>query len=477
MLTEVFVSVLIMSGVGSALFFLLLILKPLTERVFGVRWQFYIWLSVLIVLIFPLRIKTEFRLPQVVSETINTVSAKSAGEISVFEDYSGVYMSQAVHTEGFNNFWIIAVAWIVVAAILLIKTVVSNIALKTALKKNSVCCGYLDRAEIRRSDNVATPILFGGLKTVLYIPQEVYGTDKMQYITAHEVVHIRRNDISIKWFAALIKCIHWFNPLVYYLIKQINYSCEISCDAFAARNMPEEQKNEYMQTILEISQNEINFKRSLSAGLSSDGRCLKRRLLAIRKSDKIRPAVHAVGIAMSMMITFCSVYTCGIIRGSAQDRQPVKYVLVAPKADLTGKEEQTDLSIVPEIEEKAAQNNKPTTKILDTELTKEPKTEVVKRPVVVGEFNSDGGDTRIIHGIKPDEDGCVRLDIRSNTQEVVDVFVNDGKSGKEVHSFSIPIPHNASYVIDGLDEEKIYDIVLKGTMRNNWKIESEYTIY
>jgi len=69
------------------------------------------------------------------------------------------------------------------------------------------------------------------------------------------------------------------------------------------------------------------------------------------------------------------------------------------------------------------------------------------------------------------------LDIHSNAQEVIDVFVNDGESGREVHSFSIPVSHSASYVIDGLDRNRVYDIVLRGTMRNNWKIESEYIIY
>lgn len=480
MLAEIFISVLIMSAVGSVLMLLLLAVKPLTERLFGVGWQFYVWLSVLIVLICPLKIETELRLPQAVSQSINNITVKRSGEISVFKDYSGVYMSQVMPEDNRSWFSAIAVIWLVIAAALLIKTVVSNIALKTALYKNSLYCCDFGKAEIRISDKVAAPILFGGLKAVLYIPQGIYDTDRMQYITAHEGVHIRRKDIGIKWLAALVKCIHWFNPLVYYIIRQINETCEISCDVQAVKTMNGEQKREYMQTILDISQREINFKGSLSAGLSSGGRCLKKRLSAISKGDKTRMATRITGGAVAMIIAFCSVYTCGVIRGSAeQGSQPAELILVAPENDLLDEpvKEETASSVGSAAEAETVQNNTVMVEAPDTTATEDLKTEVVKRPAITGEFNSEGGDTRIINGIKPDESGCIGLDIRSNAQEVIDVFVNDGESGREVHSFAIPVSQNASYVIDGLDNEKTYDIVLRGTMRNNWKIESEYIIY
>lgn len=476
MLAEMFITVLIMSAVGSLLILVLLALKPLTERIFGVRWQFYIWLSVLIVMICPIKIKTEIKLPQAVSQAISNVSSKPADGISVFQDYSGVYMSSPVQTEGLNIFETIAWVWLFVAGALLVKTIVSNVVLKYALYKNSAYGCEWGKAEIRISDKVAAPILFGGLKAVLYIPQSLYNTDKMQYITAHEGVHLSRNDIGIKWFTALVKCIHWFNPLVYCLAGQINQACEISCDAKAAEHMCDGQKQKYMQTILEISQNEINFKYSLAAGLSSGGRCLKKRFLAISKGDKTKPIARVAGVMVATIMTFCWVYACGVISGSANgEGQAVNRILIAEKKILPEKEEEKDdFSDTFEIEQKTEASNVP---VSDTQPTEEPKAKADETPAVVGEFNSEGGDTRIIPDIKPDEDGCIRVGISSNAQEVVDVFVNDGESGREVHSFSIPVSHSASYVIDGLDKDKDYDIVLRGTMRNNWKIESEYVIY
>ena len=56
MMSQIFTTVLILSAVGSVLIAVLLALKPITRRVFGSHWQYYIWLAVLIVIVLPIRI-------------------------------------------------------------------------------------------------------------------------------------------------------------------------------------------------------------------------------------------------------------------------------------------------------------------------------------------------------------------------------------------------------------------------------------
>lgn len=48
-------SVLITSLAGTALAALIILLKPFTKRIFGSAWHYYIWLTVLIVMILPVR--------------------------------------------------------------------------------------------------------------------------------------------------------------------------------------------------------------------------------------------------------------------------------------------------------------------------------------------------------------------------------------------------------------------------------------
>lgn len=50
------------------------------------------------------------------------------------------------------------------------------------------------------------------------------------YILEHELTHIRRWDSLFKAGMYLAVCIHWFNPLIHLLKRQMERECELSCD-------------------------------------------------------------------------------------------------------------------------------------------------------------------------------------------------------------------------------------------------------
>ena len=60
MLTSIFQSVMLLSGIGGVVGVLWLLLKPLTRKKFSPKWQYYIWLTVLVVMVLPV----SFSLPQ-----------------------------------------------------------------------------------------------------------------------------------------------------------------------------------------------------------------------------------------------------------------------------------------------------------------------------------------------------------------------------------------------------------------------------
>ncbi len=62
MLTQIFLAVFLVSLAGGGLTLLLALMKPITKRCFSSKWHYYIWLTVLIVLMLPVR----FHLPAIV---------------------------------------------------------------------------------------------------------------------------------------------------------------------------------------------------------------------------------------------------------------------------------------------------------------------------------------------------------------------------------------------------------------------------
>ena len=55
-MSEIMQNILLVSAVGSVLALVLLLVKPLTKRLFSPRWQYYIWLTVLIVMVLPIKV-------------------------------------------------------------------------------------------------------------------------------------------------------------------------------------------------------------------------------------------------------------------------------------------------------------------------------------------------------------------------------------------------------------------------------------
>ena len=56
MLVQIFKNIFIMSAAGSLLAIFIMCIRPVTLRFFSAKWHYYIWLTVLAVMIFPVNI-------------------------------------------------------------------------------------------------------------------------------------------------------------------------------------------------------------------------------------------------------------------------------------------------------------------------------------------------------------------------------------------------------------------------------------
>ena len=62
------------------------------------------------------------------------------------------------------------------------------------------------------------------------LPYEKMADSDFENTILHELMHYRRRDMFYKWLVQVTICLHWFNPLVYWMGAEINRACEFSCD-------------------------------------------------------------------------------------------------------------------------------------------------------------------------------------------------------------------------------------------------------
>ncbi len=96
------------------------------------------------------------------------------------------------------------------------------------------------------------------------------------------MTHYKRRDMLFKWLLQVTVCLHWFNPLVYLMGREINKACELSCDEAVVSELGAEKAPEYGETLLESMAAVGRYKETLaSVTLSENKKLLKERLVMI----------------------------------------------------------------------------------------------------------------------------------------------------------------------------------------------------
>lgn len=84
------------------------------------------------------------------------------------------------------------------------------------------------------------PMLAGFIRPALYLPDENISAADAAFIFRHELTHCRHGDLWLKLLLTAAQCVHWFNPLVYLIVRfaQRILSLRATMRSFADRTQP-----------------------------------------------------------------------------------------------------------------------------------------------------------------------------------------------------------------------------------------------
>ena len=307
---EVFKNVLVLSLTGTAVSVVLMMIKPFTRQVFSPVWQYYIWIVALIAYIVPVSFNVNIIGNEVNGFDMPVIEYENTGNVQVISENTERYTADNEETDVINvnadYVGVLVLCWLVAAlGIFIYRIIQYNIFLKT-LKRYSEDHINIDNIPVglktKKTTLVDAPLVIGLFKPVLYIPDTEISCEVLKYIINHEFTHYRRGDIIYKWFAMVVSCVHWFNPVIYLLLKNIDEDCEISCDYIVTRNMSESERTGYMNTILELICRSVKNKSMLSTQMAGSKKMLKRRFDVIKKGRKYKLYVSVISIAAAILL-------------------------------------------------------------------------------------------------------------------------------------------------------------------------------
>ncbi|MDR2736266.1 MAG: InlB B-repeat-containing protein [Gracilibacteraceae bacterium] len=128
-----------------------------------------------------------------------------------------------------------------------------------------------------------TPMLVGLFRPCIMLPDRDYTDAQLKSVLQHELTHLRRRDVVVKWVTVLACSLHWFNPVVWLARREISRACELACDAAVIRHMNVREKETYGNTLIAMAAKVRVSRAVLATTLCEERKALKERLFSIMK--------------------------------------------------------------------------------------------------------------------------------------------------------------------------------------------------
>lgn len=181
---------------------------------------------------------------------------------------------------------------------------ISDIEILNLLAEKEETMKIKKTIELYQNPMLTSPIMTGFLHPAIIIPVKQTNREELSYIFEHELTHYKYFDIFYKWLVQIVLCIHWFNPFVYLLAKEVNKYCELSCDEKVINALEKHERKEYGDTLLSFMETEQAYQNPLASITLTEGAGqLIERLGAIMDYKKKSKKVKIMTVLLTFM--FC----------------------------------------------------------------------------------------------------------------------------------------------------------------------------
>ena len=321
------------SIVGSVILITLLLFRPITNKIFSKSWHYYCLIVPLVFLLGGTHIATILAnltptfTPTITSyshalhepamdmnvEIIRPTTPSYLPNIPAQDNEITISIAPYITTQIAAHLEIVApfllVLWGLVATLFITTSTIKYLRYRRIVLHNANRVWGLNcPLPIYVSKYAHTPMLLGIFKPTIVLPDMAFTEKELDIILAHEIVHYKRKDLFIKLLMLIANALHWFNPAVYILSKQMDTACELSCDEEVVSEMDAQNRIFYGETILQVLKHSTAQKKSITnvafaTNLCNSKKTFKRRLTNMMNVKKMKKPVVALALTAGLLVT------------------------------------------------------------------------------------------------------------------------------------------------------------------------------
>lgn len=149
--------------------------------------------------------------------------------------------------------------------------------------------GITKNVPIYSTAHLKSPVIVGFLKPCIYLPIHLIADDNetdIRYMLLHELQHYKHKDGIANYLMNLAGIIYWFNPLVWYALKEMRSDREIACDTSVLKLLKSEDYVAYGNTLINFAEKISLTPFPFASGISGNMKQMKRRILNIASYER-----------------------------------------------------------------------------------------------------------------------------------------------------------------------------------------------
>ncbi|PFR44171.1 M56 family metallopeptidase [Bacillus thuringiensis] len=349
------------SLMASILVGFILCIKVLFRNKLTPRWQYMLWIVLMIRLLLPwspdssYSIYSLFSYRSSVSEVIpknmpateNIVNIESDRKVELESNSKMVTKTSEpevkVSSEKQTTFSLYKIAlyvWLAGVIVLAVITFLTNRRLYSYIKKqpditDEQVATVFNRCKqsmkvkkavsLRLAGKIASPTVFSFFRPKVLLSKKhmkVLNEQQLQYVFYHELAHIKRKDVAVNWIMYSLILLNWFNPILWYAYFCMREDQELACDAYALTFIDKEEQIAYGHTIITLLEH-YSYQVPSLANLSRNKRTLKRRIVMIKKFQKKSYRLSLLGIIAIAAIAGGFLLNAKITEGDERQEEKV----------------------------------------------------------------------------------------------------------------------------------------------------------
>src|SRR4029453_18816991 len=224
---------------------------------------------------------------------------------------------------------VLVVLWLGVGLGLFIARMTAFHRERAAILDDAVQLARIGTIRLMRSPNVSGPLAFGIFDRVIAVPtnfDRLYADHERRLALDHELAHHRSGDLVANFFAFVLLCLQWFNPLAWVAHAAFRFDQEAACDARVLDKVKADDRADYGRAIAKAASG-----RALLFASALDRRnTLHRRLKSMltnpsagRRLAGRLTVIAAVAIALPLTATRAIEYVDKVAPADPQAAAPV----------------------------------------------------------------------------------------------------------------------------------------------------------